>query len=171
MLSRESERIDTLVRAGLARTHQRGIILTGWGGRKPAEHTDDLFYLDAAPHDWLLPRCVSVIHHGGVGTTSAGLRAGIPNIVIPHAIDQPFWAMRVAAIGAGPPPIDLAHLSVETIVAALSQAASPALQARARELGQLIRAENGVGEAVRLIEQHAANQASSKSTSAHNLTR
>ena len=157
MVNRESERIDALVRAALAQTRQRGIILTGWGGRKPAEHTDDLFYFDAVPHDWLFPRCKSVIHHGGVGTTAASLRAGIPNIIVPHAIDQPFWGKRVAAIGAGPAPIDLAHLSVETLAAAFAQANSPALRARAHELGRLIRAEDGVGEAVRLIEQHAAN--------------
>jgi sterol 3beta-glucosyltransferase len=157
MVSRESERIDALVRAALARTRQRGIILTGWGGRKPAEHIDDLFYFDAVPHDWLFPRCKSVIHHGGVGTTAAGLRAGIPNIIVPHTIDQPFWGKRVAAIGAGPAPIDLAHLSVPRLAAALAQAHSPALRARAHELGYLIRAEDGVGEAVRLIEQHAAN--------------
>ncbi len=155
MVNRESERIDALVRTALAQTRQRGIILTGWGGRKPAEHTDDLVYLDTVPHDWLFPRCKSVIHHGGVGTTAAGLRAGIPNIIVPHAIDQPFWGKRVAAIGAGPAPIDLAHLSVETLAAALAQTNSPALQARAHELGRLIRAEDGVGEAVRLIEQHS----------------
>ena len=157
MVNRESERIDAIVRAALAQMRQRGIILTGWGGRKPAEHADDLFYVDAVPHDWLFPHCKSVIHHGAVGTTAASLRAGIPSIIVPHAIDQPFWGKRVAAIGAGPAPIDLAHLSVEMLAAAFAQANSPALRARAHELGCLIRAEDGVGEAVRLIEQHAAN--------------
>ncbi len=163
MVNRESERIDTLVRAALAQTRQRGIILTGWGGRKPAECTDDLFYIDAVPHDWLFPHCKSVIHHGGVGTTAASLRAGIPTITVPHAIDQSFWGKRVAAIGAGPAPIDLAHLSVETLAAAFAQANNPALRARAHELGRLIRTEDGVGEAVRLIEQHAAGPALPKS--------
>jgi len=87
MVSRESELVVALVRAALTRVHQRGIILAGWGGRKPANSGKDLLYLDAAPHDWLLPRCSSVIHHGGAGTTAAGLRAGIPAIVIPHGID------------------------------------------------------------------------------------
>lgn len=157
MVNRESERIDAIVRGALARTGQRGIILTGWGGIKPADHADGLFYADAVPHDWLFPRCQSVIHHGGVGTTAAGLRVGIPNIIIPHGVDQPFWGKRVAAIGAGPAPIVMARLSVETLAAALAQANGPALRARASELGRLIRAEDGVGEAVRLIERHAAN--------------
>jgi len=108
------------------------------------------------PYDWLFPRCKSVVHHGGAGTTTAGLRAGIPNIIVPHAIDQPFWGKRAAAIGAGPAPIDLKHLSVETLTGAFAQADSPGLRAGAREVGLLISAEDGVGEAVRLIEQHAA---------------
>jgi sterol 3beta-glucosyltransferase len=158
MVNRESERIDALVRAALVRTRQRGIILTGWGGREPSQHTDDLFYGNAVPHDWLFPRCKSVVHHGGVGTTAAGLRAGIPNIIVPHAIDQPFWGKRVAAIGAGPAPIDLKQLSVERLTGAFAQADSPGLRERAREVGQRIGADDGVGEAVRLIEQYAANR-------------
>ena len=157
MISRESERINAVVRSALAQSHKRGVMLTGWGGRTPAEHADSLFYLDAAPHDWLFPRCSAVIHHGGVGTTAASLPAGIPTIVVPHATDQPFWAKRVAAIGAGPTPIDLAHLSVGTLGTAIAQADSLALRARAAEVGCLIEFENGVVEAVRLMEQHAAN--------------
>ncbi len=156
MVNRDAERIDAIVRAALARTRQRGIILTGWGGRKPIEGESNLFYLDAAPHDWLFPRCKSVIHHGGAGTTAAGLRAGIPNIVVPHAIDQLFWGKRVAAIGAGPAPVDLKKLSIESLTAAFAQTEDAGLRARARETGRLICAEDGVGNAVRLIEQRAA---------------
>jgi UDP:flavonoid glycosyltransferase YjiC (YdhE family) len=156
MVNRDAERIDGIVRAALAQTRQRGILLTGWGGKKPVEHDDNLLYLDAAPHDWLFPRCKSVIHHGGAGTTAAGLRAGIPNIVVPHAIDQRFWGKRVAAIGAGPAPMDLEKLSVESLTAALEQTEDAALRARAQKTGDLIRAEDGVGQAVQLIERHAS---------------
>jgi sterol 3beta-glucosyltransferase len=131
------------------------VILTGWGGRKPEERNQDLFYLDAAPHAWLFPRCKSVLHHGGAGTTAAGLSAGIPNIVIPHGIDQPFWGRRIAAIGAGPAPIDLGKLSVDSLIAAFTQANDASLRRRAAEVGCLIRAEDGVRKAVHIIEQHA----------------
>ncbi len=152
MVNREARRIDAIVRATLARTGRRGIVLTGWGGSQSAGPTADLLYLDAAPHDWLFPRCAAVIHHGGAGTTAAGLRAGIPNIVVPHAADQPFWARRVAAIGAGPAPLDLKRLSVDSLSAALVQASAPEMRARAQAIGQAIRAEDGVGAAVRVIE-------------------
>ena len=158
MVNRDAERIDAIIRAALARTRERGIILTGWGGRQPieGESHSHLFYLDAAPHDWLFPRCKSVIHHGGAGTTAAGLRAGIPNIVVPHAIDQLFWGKRVAALGAGPAPVDLKKLSIESLTAAFAQTEDARLRARAWEIGHLIRAEDGVCNAVRLIEQRAA---------------
>ena len=154
MVNREADRIDQMVRAALAQTGQRGILLTGWGGRKPTEHNPDVLYLEAAPHDWLFPRCKMVVHHGGAGTTAAGLRAGVPNIVIRHGIDQLFWGRRITAIGAGPVPIDLRKLSVETLASAITQVEDPGLQARVKEIGRLVQAEDGVGEAVRLIEQH-----------------
>jgi sterol 3beta-glucosyltransferase len=138
MVNREAARIDAVVRAALARTGRRGIVLTGWGGGQPAEPSADLLTLDAAPHDWLFPRCAAVIHHGGAGTTAAGLRAGIPNIVVPHAVDQPFWAGRVTAIGAGPAPLDLRRLSVDSLGAALDRASAPEMQARAQEIGRQI---------------------------------
>ena len=59
----------------------------------------------ALPHDWLFPKMRAVVHHGGAGTTGAGLRAGVPSIVVPFTMDQPFWASRVHALGVGPKPI------------------------------------------------------------------
>ena len=156
MVNQESARIDRVLRAALKQTRRRGIVLTGWGGTQPATHDDTLLYLDAAPHDWLFPRCRTVVHHGGAGTTAAALRAGIPNIVVPHAGDQPFWGRRVATIGAGPAPLDLRRLAVESMVAALSRTDEPEMRARAQALGRLIRAEDGVGAAVRRIEAHVA---------------
>lgn len=152
MVNRESERIRRIVCEALALTHQRGIFLTGWGGYLHTDINEDILYLDAAPHDWLFPRCKVIIHHGGAGTTAAGLRSGKPNIIVPHMGDQPFWGKRVAAIGAGPDPIPLKQLTTQRLVAALERADDSALRARAQETGRLIQLEDGVGEAVRVIE-------------------
>ncbi|WP_345299205.1 nucleotide disphospho-sugar-binding domain-containing protein [Candidatus Villigracilis affinis] len=86
MVNRKAERIDQIVREALKQMNNRGIILSGLGSVKNRS-SKDLLYLESAPHDWLLPRCKMVIHHGGAGTTSAGLRAGIPNIVVPFTAD------------------------------------------------------------------------------------
>lgn len=154
MVHRDAERINHVVREALEQTDQRGIILTGWGGMKDRS-TRDLLYLEAAPHDWLLPRCKMVIHHGGAGTTGAGLRAGIPNIVVPFTADQPFWGGRVQAVGAGPKPILVKKLSVEKLTRAMAEAETNAFRERARAIGQEVRSEDGVGEAVKLIEKYS----------------
>lgn len=71
MVNRKAERIDQIVREALKQMNNRGIILSGLGSVKNRS-SKDLLYLESAPHDWLLPRCKMVIHHGGAGTTSAG---------------------------------------------------------------------------------------------------
>ena len=117
----------------------------------------DLLYLESALYDWLLPRCKMVIHHGGAGTTSAGLRAGIPNIVVPFTADQPFWGRRVHAIGAGPKPILVKNLTVERLTRAIAEASSPDADERAQAARRKIRSEDGVNRAIEFIESHVKN--------------
>jgi sterol 3beta-glucosyltransferase len=155
MVNRNADTIDRILRESLTRSGQRGIILSGWG-RVNQPSSKDLLYLDEAPHDWLLPRCKMVIHHGGAGTTSAGLRAGIPNIVVPFTADQPFWGRRIHALGAGPEPILVKDLSVERLTRAIAEADANVFRKRAQDIGQRIRSENGVGQAVMLIESYAS---------------
>ena len=154
MVHRDRERIDHIIRDALKQTDNRGIILSGWSGVAD-QSSDDVLYLEAVPHDWLFPKCKLVIHHGGAGTTSAGLRAGIPNIVVPFTADQPFWGKRVYAIGAGPKPILVKRLAVETLTRAIAEVEGKAIRERAQVIGQAIRGEDGVGRAVELIEKYS----------------
>ena len=134
----------------------RGIILSGWSGVQ-GPSSKDLLYLKTGPHDWLLPRCKLVIHHGGAGTTVAGMRAGIPNIVLPFMGDQPFWGERVQAIGAGPKPIRIKDLSVEKLSQAFVEAENESLRKRVQVVGQQISSEEGTNEAVKWIEKYVYN--------------
>jgi sterol 3beta-glucosyltransferase len=156
MVNRDVERIDKVVRDVLERTNNRGIILSGWSDVKK-QTSENFLYLDAVPHDWLLPRCKMIIHHGGAGTTSAGLRAGIPSVVLPFTADQPFWGRRVHAIGAGPKPIPVRNLSSENLTQAIVEAEDHTLRGCAQAIGQIIRSENGVQRAVDVIENHIIN--------------
>lgn len=153
MVNRGAESIDRIVRESLKQTGQRGVILSGWG-RVNQPSSRDLLYLDAAPHDRLFPRCSMVIHHGGAGTTSAGLRAGIPNIIVPFTADQPFWGRRVYAIGAGPKPVPVNRLTIDGLSQAIVEAEAEVVRKRAQALGQVVRSEDGVRRAVSLIESH-----------------
>ncbi|MBP8292011.1 MAG: glycosyltransferase family 1 protein [Caldilineaceae bacterium] len=140
--------LDALAQAG-----QRGVVAAGWGGLTLANAPDNVFVLDAAPHDWLFPRMAAVVHHGGAGTTAAGLAAGAPTIVCPFFGDQPFWGRRVAALGVGTAPIPQKKLTAERLAAALrTVTGDAALRDRAQRLGATLRTEDGIGNAVRLIE-------------------
>lgn len=152
MIHRDANRIAEIVLESIRRAGQRAIVLTGWEGWKGRTSSDDFLFLDSAPHDWLLPRCKAIIHHGGAGTTAAGLRAGIPNIVIPFGGDQMFWGKRVHAIGAGPRPMRVRELTASRLTFALAEAEADALRDRARLVGQAIRCEDGVGNAIRVVE-------------------
>jgi sterol 3beta-glucosyltransferase len=158
MVRRDGERIGRAVLEALARTGQRGVVLMGWGSWRPERESDFICYLHEVPHDWLFPRCSLVVHHGGAGTTAAGLRSGKPNVVVPFAADQPFWARRVKALGAGPEPIPVRKLTVDSLAAALTRALTDeSIRRRAEVVGEKIRAEDGTGEAVRLIEAWAGS--------------
>ena len=152
MIHRASDRVAETVIEAMRLAGQRAIILIGWDSWKKRDALKDLLFLESAPHDWLLPRCKAVIHHGGAGTTAAGLRAGIPNIVIPFAGDQMFWGKRVHAIGAGPRPINVKELTMKRLVSALIEAEDKNLQERARLVGRAMRSEDGVREAIRVVE-------------------
>jgi sterol 3beta-glucosyltransferase len=152
MIHREADRIAETTLDAIRITGQRAIILTGWDGWRGRTSSDDMLFLESAPHAWLLPRCKSIVHHGGAGTTAAGLRAGIPNIVIPFAGDQMFWGRRVHAIGAGPRPISVKVLSTARLVSAFVKVDDPALRNGAQLVGCTIRKDDGVGEAIRVIE-------------------
>ena len=147
------ETADLVIQA-LARTGQRGVLSAGWGGLKKDDLPETVCMVGSLPHDWLFPRMAAVVHHGGVGTTAAGLRAGVPNIVTPYFGDQPFWGQRVYELGGGPRPIPRRRLTVDRLAEAIRSAVTdPAMRERAAHMGERIRAEDGVANAVAVIEQ------------------
>ncbi len=154
MSNSKPEETTRLVLEALAKTHQRGIILSGWGGMHANDLPDSVFMLESVPFSWLFPRMAAVVHHGGAGTTAAGLRAGVPSIVIPFFADQPFWGRRVAELGVGPTPIPLTKLTVDRLSQAIQTAVSDtAMRQRGAELGAKIQAEDGIANAVAILEK------------------
>ena len=78
-----AESIEAAQRLGL-----RAVLLVGDERNKPASLPEGMIALDYAPYQSLLPRASVVVHHGGVGTTSQGLLAGVPTLIVPFAFDQ-----------------------------------------------------------------------------------
>ncbi|MBF8190349.1 glycosyltransferase family 1 protein [Nonomuraea sp. K274] len=148
VVTKDAGTLTATVLEALRLTGRRGVLATGWGALRDAELREDVLVMDAVPHEWLLPRTALAVHHGGVGTVAAAMRAGIAQVVRPFLGDQPFWARRVHALGIAAPP--LTKLTPHSLAEAIEQADARA--EAARELGRRVRAEDGVAAAVRAIE-------------------
>ena len=154
MADPEPERLAGLVQKALRRTKQRAIVATGWA-KLPVENSDQMLVVESISHEWLFPRVAVAVHHGGSGTTGAALRAGVPSVIVPYFFDQPLWAKRVACLGAGAQPLPRRKLTAERLAEALDDVVSDRSKLdRARSLSRRIRSEDGVANAVRLINNH-----------------
>jgi UDP:flavonoid glycosyltransferase YjiC (YdhE family) len=154
MVNSRPEETTALVVQALARAGQRGVLSAGWGGLQKGDLSETVFMVGSIPFSWLFPRMAAVVHHGGAGTTSIGLWAGVPAVVTPFMGDQPFWGQRVYALGVGPQPIPRRRLTVDRLAESIRIAVSDtAMRRRAAALGESIRAENGIARAVAIIEQ------------------
>lgn len=155
MTSRQPDCLTQIAIEALNRNNQRGILLSGWAGIGKVNLPDNIFVCDFVPHEWLFPQMAAVVHHGGASTTAAGLRAGVPSLVVPFIGDQLSWGQRVANLGVGPAPISYKELSVELLASAIQMAVSDqAMRDRAVVLGQKIREENGVANGVEAFHSH-----------------
>jgi sterol 3beta-glucosyltransferase len=153
VISREARELTEIVVAALSEAGQRGVLLSGWGGLGGADPSGQVCQIETAPFDWLFPRTAAVVHHGGIGTTAAGLRAGVPTVVVPFTADQPFWGRRVHLLGAGPRPIPRKRLTVQNLVEAVRLVVSDeTMRGRSRALGERLSAEDGVARAIEVIE-------------------
>ncbi|MEU4209405.1 glycosyltransferase [Streptomyces sp. NPDC026206] len=163
MVSGAPEQRYRLIRSALRKAGARGVFL---GDPKKLESDDLVQVVPHVPHTWLFPRIAAAVHHGGASTVGASLTAGIPTIVCPHFLDQPFWGARVHALGAGPRPLPARELTAHSLADAVSAALGDASMRRtAAELGQQLRAETGIHRACDIIES-TLHQTSGRGTAA-----
>lgn len=150
--SRSAELGETVVRA-LRDAGARGIIQGGHAGLSAAA-SEDFLTIGEVPHDWLFPRTAAVVHHGGAGTSAAGLRAGVPAVAVPLAADQPFWAQHLVRLGISPGTVAFRRLDAESLGNAVhAVTASSRFRDRSAALARRIAAEDGAGAIVRGIER------------------
>lgn len=156
MASRDAEATLSMILRALELSGQRGVLLSGWAGiGKGGKLPEKVYWAQDLPHGWLFPRMAAVVHHGGAGTTGAGLRSGIPSVLTPLAADQHTWAALVHALGAGPVPIPFQKLTAERLANAIREALTDqGMRRRATELGQQIQAEDGPGRTIDLFMQY-----------------
>mgnify|MGYP001544778610 CR=1 FL=1 len=136
----------------------RAVIGKGWGGVKEEALPESVFVIDRAPHTELFKYVKAVVHHGGAGTTYAGLYAGRPSFAVPQFFDQPYWGQLLYELGVGPRPVRLRKLTPQILAGALDDLASTPAYARAAEaLGEKLKLEDGTNLAVDVIEETIAS--------------
>lgn len=143
-------------------SRSRRLVVFNRGARKLCpEGMPNLHWVDDISHEQLFRHVAAVIHHGGAGTTHTAARVGVPQVVVPHLIDQYYWAQRVQQLGIGPAPLRLRGLSVAAVAAALEQTRpGSALHGRTQALAAELdaAARSGVHEMVRYLEGIASNR-------------
>jgi UDP:flavonoid glycosyltransferase YjiC (YdhE family) len=150
----EPDRTTRIALDAIRKSGCRAILLKGWGGLRRENLPEDIFMIDALPFEWLFPQMSAIVHHGGAGTTAEAFRAGVPQVVIPHYADQPFWAERTHQLGVGTQPLYMNRLTSDNLARAIRQAShDPELRARAARLGKNIQAEDGVARAVEIVSK------------------
>lgn len=149
----DMDRLMAIVLRAVHLSGVRAVIHLGWSGKRYPS-SGRVFFAEFLPHEWLFSRVSAVIHHGGAGTTSAGLREGRPTLIIPFAGDQPFWGDRVWKSGCGPKPLKRKGLTAEKLAERIRDLVSnKQYKTAARNVAAQLREEHGASRAADLIEK------------------
>jgi sterol 3beta-glucosyltransferase len=151
------EKLTNMVIDAVAKSGQRAILLEGDDLTAKIQLPKEVFTIEWASFDWLFPRMKAVVHHGGLGTTHAALKAGVPSVVVPCDEENYFWANRLTERGLSP-LIEQKQLSAEKLAEAIKfVVANEDIHRKVTEVSRQIQAENGVGQAVKVFHQHLQN--------------
>lgn len=128
--------LEAALRAGV-----RAVLSAGWAGLGGAPLPESVMVVGSLPHAALFRRVAAVVHHGGAGTTTTAARAGAPQILVPHVLDQFHWAHRVSRLGLGPPALPRRGLDAPRLAQAIRETLDhEVIGERAAEVGVRLRA-------------------------------
>jgi vancomycin aglycone glucosyltransferase len=131
----------------------RALISAGWAGIGEGVRDPRCKVIGAVNHAALFPKVAAVVHHGGAGTTAEALRAGVPQIIVPHMFDQHYWAARVRACGLGPAPLKR-YFTADSLASALRETiGNSSMERKAAAMAEPIRASRGTQRAVESLEE------------------
>lgn len=130
------------------------VIAGGWAALdQHIQEADDVLIVDNVPHSLIFPKVAAAVHHGGAGTTTAAARAGVPQVLLPHILDQYYWAHRVELLGLGPRALPVEQVTADMLSDRISRAVNdPSIRERVNRLAPAIAARNGVITGVEHLE-------------------
>ncbi|OJZ69039.1 hypothetical protein BRW65_23755 [Mycobacterium paraffinicum] len=137
---------------------ERALVYSGAGGPHCTSHSDHIKLVGPLNYTVTLPICRAMVHHGGGGTTAAGLRAGIPMLILWDVAEQPLWAAQVTRMRVGRAQ-RLVSVTAESLVGHLREILAPQYADRAREFaGRMTKPAESVTAAADLLEAVASGE-------------
>ncbi len=147
-----------MISAACAELGERALICTGANDIDEILHSDRVMITGAMNHAVIFPECRAVVHHGGAGTTAAGMRVGVPTLILWVTADQPIWAAQVKRLRVGSAQ-RFSGTTKESLVAELRRILTPQYVARAREVAsQMTEAAESLTTTADLLEETASER-------------
>lgn len=141
-----------MIGAACAQLGERALVCSGPNDFAGVPRFDHVKVVDAVNHAAVLPACRAVVHHGGAGSTAAGMRAGVPTLILWLWLDQPVWAAAVGQLKVGSGR-QFSATTQESLVADLRAILTPDCVARAREVAtEMTKSAESVARAADLVE-------------------
>lgn len=144
MVIKDPSHLQFVICEAAKQANVRIILQSCWTKMNIQDDSSLVHCIGPCPHDWLLPQCSAVVHHGGAGTVAAGLRHGLPTLVCPFFADQYMWGNFVEKAGVGPKPCPASKLTTDRLVGAFRQLTNEEFSHRATLLASRMNAENGI---------------------------
>jgi UDP:flavonoid glycosyltransferase YjiC (YdhE family) len=144
-----------MIGAACAQAGERALVCAGGSDFSHVPHFEHVKVVGAVNFAATFPACRAVVHHGGAGTTAAGLRAGAPTLILSTDLDQTLWGVRVKRLKVGTAR-RFSSTTRESLVADLRTILAPQYVARAREIAtRMTKPAESVAAAADLVENFA----------------
>ena len=153
------EKIASEIIKGCKALNMQVIISSGWGGLSVGpqfKNDPDVLSIDSVSHSSLFPLVKVILHHGGIGTTHAALRAGTPSVIVPFIVDQPWWAHKLYKQKLGPKSLPLRKLRSKNVSKRITQALK--YKQNVIEISQKMKEDKGIEETLRILEVYLDNK-------------
>jgi UDP:flavonoid glycosyltransferase YjiC (YdhE family) len=141
-----------MISAACAQLGERALVCSGWSDFGHVPHFEHVKVVGAMNYAAAFPACRAVVHHGGAGTTAAGLRAGVPQLILSTLPDQPLWAAQLKRLKVGSGR-RFSTTTQQSLVADLRTILAPQYVTRAREIAtRMTKPAESVAAAADLVE-------------------
>ena len=153
------QKITAEIIKGVKKLNMQVLVSTGWGGLAVSQdfvNDPDVMFVKSVSHTKIFPLVKVILHHGGIGTTHAALRAGTPSVIVPFIVDQPWWAHKLHKQELGPKSLPLRKLKSKKVSQRILQALK--YQNNVFNIAQDMKLDNGVVETIKILQKYISSK-------------